>query len=58
MLILKSSISTLAQQTNADNALQKDQEARRKAQRLHFQLVHDPVDLFARLVKLDRKAAR
>merc|ERR1719171_2406462 len=31
MLILKSSVSTLAQQTNADNALQKDQEARRKA---------------------------
>ena len=35
-----------------------DQEARRKAQRLRFQLVHDPVDFLARLAKQDRKAAR
>ena len=34
-----------------------DEEARRKARRMHFQLVHDPVDFLARLVKLDRKAA-
>ena len=34
------------------------QEARRKAQRLRFQLVHDPVDFLARLAKQDRKAAR
>ena len=33
-------------------------EARRKAQRLRFQLVHDPVDFLARLAKQDRKAAR
>ena len=35
-----------------------DQEARRKAQRLRFQLVHDPVDFLTRLAKQDRKAAR
>ena len=35
-----------------------DQEARRKAQRLRFQLVHDPVDFLGRLAKQDRKAAR
>ena len=35
-----------------------NEEARRKAQRLRFQLVHDPVDFLARLAKQDRKAAR
>ena len=35
-----------------------DQEARRKAQRLRFQLVHDPVDFLGRLAKQGRKAAR
>ncbi len=35
-----------------------DQEARCKAQRLRFQLVHDPVEFLARLAKQDRKAAR
>ena len=35
-----------------------DQEARRKAQRLHFQLVDDPVDFLGRWAKQDRKAAR
>jgi len=33
-------------------------EARRKAQRLRFQLVHDPVDFLACVAKQDRKAAR
>ncbi len=35
-----------------------DQEARCKAQRLRFQLVHDPLDFLARLAKQDRKPAR
>ena len=35
-----------------------DQEARRKAQRLRFQLVHDPVDFLRRLAQQDRNAAR
>ena len=33
-------------------------EARRKAQRLRFQLVHDPVDFLACVAKQERKAAR
>ena len=32
-----------------------DQEARCKAKRLRFQLVHDPVDFLARVAKQDRK---
>ena len=35
-----------------------DQEARRKAQRLRFQLVHDPVEFLARLAKQDCRQAR
>ena len=35
-----------------------DAEARRKAQRLKFKLVHDPVDFVAQLVKENRKIAR
>ncbi len=35
-----------------------DKEARRKAQRFRFHLVHDPVDFVARLANQHRKAAR
>ena len=35
-----------------------DAEARRKAQRLKFKLVHDPVDFVAQLVKENRQIAR